>query len=140
MSPDLTPAIIGLIIFISSLISLRFGLSGAILQDATTSFVAWNTAATDIISPCLKLGGSVAPQVPFAHGKLTLARNGDVRDESLQTSSQYSLGRTSLDMFREMRLDCAFMADDDLGNSTWITGSIGFKNVRCKEKRTASGS
>lgn len=142
---------------------------GANLQDATTTFVAWNTGTTDIISPCLKLGSSVAPEVAFAHGKLTLAMDGDVRYENRLTASQYSLGRASLDMhygaeflfrevvaarigsdvgrisygagvvateerfnflkslhLREVRLDYAFMGDDDLGNSSRVSGSIGF--------------
>ena len=142
---------------------------GANLQDATTTFVAWNTGTTDIVTPCLKMGSSISPEVPFAKGKLTLAMDGDVRYENRRTASQYSMGRASLDMhygaefwykevvaarigsdvgrfsfgagvkgteqrfnflkslhLREVRLDYAFLGDDDLGNSTRISGSAGF--------------
>lgn len=142
---------------------------GANLQDATTTFVAWNTGTRDIITPCLKLGASVSPEVPFAKGRLTLATDGDLRYENRQTASQFSFGRASLDMhygaefwfrevvaarlgsdvgrlsfgagvrgseerfnvlkslhLKEVRLDYAFLGDEDLGNSTRISAAIGF--------------
>lgn len=71
---------------------LRLGLN---LQDATTTYLAWDTGTREVIAPTAKLGAAASPW--FAPS-LTLALDADVRFENLGSSADYHLGALSADI------------------------------------------
>ncbi len=96
---------------------LRFGLN---LQDATTTFLAWDTGEKESILPTLKLGAALG--VEALRGSLTLATDVDLRFEGRKTSAQRWLGNVSGDFhlggeytYREI---ISFRIGSDQGNLT----------------------
>ncbi|HBE73905.1 MAG TPA: hypothetical protein DDW31_07475 [candidate division Zixibacteria bacterium] len=71
---------------------IRLGLN---LQDATTTYLAWDTGAREVITPTAKLGVSTSPW--FAPS-LTLALDADVRFENRGPAANYHLGALSADV------------------------------------------
>ena len=71
---------------------LRFGLN---LQDATTTFLAWDTGEKESILPTLKLGAALG--VEALRGSLILTTDVDLRFEGRKTSAQRWLGNLSGD-------------------------------------------
>ncbi len=72
--------------------NVRVGLN---LQDATTTYLAWETGARELITPTAKLGASV--RTGFM-GSLTLALDADIRFENRGSSADIHLGRASADI------------------------------------------
>ena len=65
------------------------------LQDATTTFVSWNTGTNELISPTLKLGAAYSWDI--LNGVLTPVMGADVRFEGRKYSSTVHVGPVSLD-------------------------------------------
>lgn len=68
---------------------------GANIQDATTTYLAWDTGAKEVITPTAKLGASIRP--PFA-GSLTISVDADLRFENRGPAANLSLGSASADI------------------------------------------
>jgi hypothetical protein len=71
---------------------IRLGIN---LQDATTTYLAWDTGAREVITPTAKLGASVNP--PFL-GALILSLDADLRLENRGQAANLSLGPASADL------------------------------------------
>lgn len=142
---------IGILYHQSSLLSF-----GANLQDATTTFLSWNTGTTEIILPTLKTGFSLNKEIEKLYSLLSLSVDADFRFEGRKIASQYSYGKISADthlgaeliykktisvrlgsdigkfstgggiIYKRFRVDYAFLGDDELGNSHRVSGSIRF--------------
>lgn len=132
--------------------SLRLGLN---LQDATTTYLAWDTGEKEIISPAARLGLSWNP-VLSGNKPLTLSTGFDFRFEGRRTASQYYLGNLSADShygleyvlkqrlalrlgsdlgrlaagaglrLGRFNFDYAYLGSRDLGNSTRLSASLSF--------------
>ncbi len=72
--------------------NLFFGIT---LQDATTTFIFWNTGTNEAIPPKLKFGSAYI--VDIFYGNLTSAADVDIFFENRKSSSQFNLGKTSFD-------------------------------------------
>jgi hypothetical protein len=72
------------------------GLSfGANVQDITTTFIAWSTGRTELITPTLKLGS--AYEFEFLGGRFAPTVDVDLRFENRRFASVASIGSVSLD-------------------------------------------
>lgn len=80
---------------------------GANLQDATTTFLIWNSE-TESILPTAKLGVSYPFLFPAVRGKLTLAAGLDTRFEGRKYATRYWIGEASADV----RLGLEYWYDD----------------------------
>jgi len=69
---------------------------GAMLQDATTTFLAWDTGTNELISPTLKLGS--AYRIDALGGMFTPAIDADLRFENRRYSSMVHIGPVSMDV------------------------------------------
>lgn len=70
---------------------------GANLQDATTTFLVWDTKQRERIMPTAKIGIAYHRDVPSMAGRLILAADLDIRFENRVTADQYHIGRISAD-------------------------------------------
>lgn len=98
---------------------------GANLQDATTTFISWNTGTSELISPTLKLGA--AYMLEIFNGKLTPALGTDVRFENRKFSAVANVGPISFDPQAGIEFDyknvVAVRAGyNDIGNLTLGAG------------------
>ncbi len=139
-------------------------LVGLNLQDITTTVLAWNSGAREIIVPTLKagvayplniskLGGSIAPAVDF-----------DVRFEGRDYAAQSALGPVSLDshlgwefQFQDLfalrvgsdvgklsagaginlpkfQIDYAFLSHDELGNSHRVSARVSLEGPQYRRR------
>ncbi len=71
-------------------------LLGAVVQDVTTTLVAWSTGSNELISPTLRIGGGYV--LPILGGVLIPAIDSDVRFENRKTASTAHIGPVSFDM------------------------------------------
>lgn len=98
---------------------------GANLQDATTTFVSWNTGTNELITPTLKLGA--AYYFELFEGKLTPAFGTDVRFENRRFSAVANLGPVSFDPqvgieFDYKKIVAVRAGYNDIGNLTLGAG------------------
>jgi hypothetical protein len=70
---------------------------GANIQDATTTFLAWDTGERERILPTAKLGVAQKWRLPSMDGTLTLAADADVRFENRLLADEYHAGRVTAD-------------------------------------------
>ncbi|MFH1277029.1 MAG: PorV/PorQ family protein [Candidatus Eisenbacteria bacterium] len=70
---------------------------GLNVQDATTTFLAWDTE-TETILPTVKFGLSYPFPIPSIGGRLTVAADLDARFEGRKYSTAYWLGSASADL------------------------------------------
>ena len=70
---------------------------GANIQDATTTFLSWDTKERERILPTAKLGVAYRMDVPSMDGVVTLAADADFRFENRQTADEYHVGAISAD-------------------------------------------
>lgn len=70
---------------------------GANIQDATTTFLTWDTKERELILPTAKLGFAYRMDVPSMGGAITLAADADFRFENRQTADEYHVGAISAD-------------------------------------------
>lgn len=71
---------------------IRLGLN---LQDATTTYLAWDTGTKEVINPTAKIGASIRP--PFSKS-LTISLDADLRLENRGPAANISLGTASADI------------------------------------------
>ncbi len=69
---------------------------GAVVQDVTTTLVAWSTGMNELISPTLRIGGAYTLSV--LGGKVIPAVESDVRFENRKTASTAHIGPVSFDL------------------------------------------
>jgi hypothetical protein len=69
---------------------------GANLQDATTTFMAWNTGTNELISPTMKIGSAFF--IEAFDGRFAPALDVDMRFENRRSASSAHLGPVSLDL------------------------------------------
>ena len=70
---------------------------GANTQDATTTFLSWDTKERERILPTAKLGVAYRMDVRSMDGAVTLAADADFRFENRQTADEYHVGAISAD-------------------------------------------
>lgn len=70
---------------------------GANIQDATTTFLAWDTQEREKIMPTAKLGFAYATELASMNGRLTIAADADFRFENRQLADEYHVGSISAD-------------------------------------------
>lgn len=70
---------------------------GANIQDATTTFLSWDTKERERILPTAKLGIAYRMDVPSMDGAMTFAADADFRFENRQTADEYHVGAISAD-------------------------------------------
>jgi hypothetical protein len=82
---------------------------GLNLQDATTTYLVWDTRERERIMPTLKIGAAYSRPVVSMDGVVTAAADADVRFENRQLADEYHVGRISADthygvefVYREM--------------------------------------
>ncbi|HNT65221.1 MAG TPA: PorV/PorQ family protein [bacterium] len=71
--------------------------TGVMIQDVTTTLLAWNTGTTELISPTVKWGAGLPLPIPFLHSDLWLAADCDTRFEGRKIASQAHVGKMSFD-------------------------------------------
>ena len=71
------------------------GVVAAVVQDVTTTLIAWSTGRNELVSPTLKLAGAYSLDILM--GRLTPTVDVDVRFENHQTASAAHLGPVSFD-------------------------------------------
>ncbi len=141
---------------------LQIGLN---LQDLTTTVLAWNTGAREIIIPTLKAGVAYPLQIKGLGGSMAPALDFDIRFEGRDYAAQFSSGPVSVDshlgweyQFREVvalrlgsdignftagagiilqkfQFDYAFLSHDDLGNSHRVSARFSFENPKYRRQR-----
>jgi hypothetical protein len=67
------------------------------LQDATTTFLVWDTKEREQIMPTAKLGVAYTRFVPTMESRVTAAADADFRFENRATADQYHIGSVSAD-------------------------------------------
>ena len=137
-------------------------LVGANLQDATTTFVAWDTQRNELISPTLKVGASYPVHFKFWDSKLVPAADIDFHFENYGEAAQLAVGPMSADFhvgfeysifhtvafrighdrgeltagagFRlsHLNIDYAFMKHNQLGDTHRISMRLMLKNNKIK--------
>lgn len=80
--------------------NLLFGVN---LQDATTTFIAWNNGTNELISPTLKIG--TAYQIEALGGIFMPVFDMDVRFENRKFASNFNLGSVSFDLHSGVEFD-----------------------------------
>ncbi len=135
---------------------------GANLQDATTTFLAWDTGRTELIVPTLRWGG-VYP-VHFYKFRLLPALDVVTQFEGIRYGAQVHVGGVSFDFhpgaelafkhllyFRvgssaghfsagagfhlpRLNIDYAFLSHKDLGNTHQISLALTFEDARFKRR------
>jgi hypothetical protein len=71
------------------------GMLAVVVQDVTTTLIAWSTGTNELVSPTLKIGGAYS--LELFSGKLTPAMDVDVRFENRRFASVAHVGPMSLD-------------------------------------------
>lgn len=97
---------------------------GVNLQDITTTYLAWDTGAREVISPTARIGLSCRPLL-FKSTPLTVAAGADVRFENRRSSSNVHLGPVSADLH--------------LGAEYWIKGRLALR-AGSDQGRLAAGA
>jgi len=130
--------------------------AGLHVADLSTTYLAWDTGTRELITPTARLGLSWRPRFGPGRQPLTLSGAADIRFEGRATSAQYRAGAASADLHAGIEylvkqrlalrlgvdqsrfaagaglrlgrfgIDYAFLGSGELGNSTRISGSIGF--------------
>lgn len=80
--------------------NLKFGL---VIQDLTSTYVAWSTGRNELILPTVKSG--IAYQTNFYDGVLTFATDSDVKFENRKYSSLAHAGLLSADLHAGIEYD-----------------------------------
>ena len=82
---------------------------GINIQDATTTFLVWDTKERELIMPTVKVGVAYSTPVSSMDGVVTAAVDADVRFENRLLADQYHMGSVSADthygvefVYREM--------------------------------------
>ncbi|MCX6639216.1 MAG: PorV/PorQ family protein [bacterium] len=70
---------------------------GALLQDATTTALIWDTGQKELAAPTLKLGGAYNMDIPALIARLTLAADFDLRFTDRGKADQFQLGSMTVD-------------------------------------------
>jgi len=70
---------------------------GAMLQDATTTALIWDTGQQELIAPTLKVGGAYKFDLPTLIAQLTLAADLDLRFTDRGDADQFQLGSVTAD-------------------------------------------
>lgn len=70
---------------------------GMNVQDATTTFLVWDSV-TETILPTAKVGASYPFEIPMIRGALTVAADMDVRFEGRKYATAYWIGNASADL------------------------------------------
>lgn len=70
---------------------------GAMLQDAVTTALIWDTGQKELIAPTMKLGGAYQFDIPALIAKLTLAADIDLRFTDRGEADQFQLGAITAD-------------------------------------------
>jgi hypothetical protein len=89
-------------------VAARFSLTdrfvlGANFQDITTTYLAWSSGTTELITPTLKLGSAYF--IDALGGRFAPAFDVDVRFENRQSASNVHLGAVSLDFHSGLEFD-----------------------------------
>jgi len=142
--------------------NLQVGLN---LQDFTTTVLAWNTGARELIVPTLKAGVAYPVAIASLSGYMAPAVDFDIRFEGRDYAAQFATGPVSVDshlgweyQFRDLfalrvgsdigqftagaglilqkfQLDYAFLSHDDLGNSHRVSARFSFDNPKYRRQR-----
>ncbi len=70
---------------------------GAMLQDAVTTALIWDTGQQELIAPTMKLGGSYYFDIPSLIARLTLAADFDLRFTDRGEADQFQIGAITAD-------------------------------------------
>lgn len=70
---------------------------GAMLQDATTTALIWDTGHKEAVAPTLKLGGAYVLHLPTLLARLTLAADVDLRFTDRGEADQFQFGAVTAD-------------------------------------------
>ncbi len=96
---------------------------GANLQDATTTFLAWNTGTNELITPTLKLGSAYL--IEALGGKFIPVFDVDIRFENRRYASNVNLGAVSFDIRTGLEFDFQNIAALRAGYSDIGTTNFG---------------
>ena len=140
---------------------LQIGLN---LQDLTTTVLAWNTGAREIIIPTLKVGAAYPLQLKGLGGYMAPAVDFDIRFEGRDYAAQFAAGPVSVDshlgweyqfrdvvalrlgsdignftagagiVWQKLQFDYAFLSHDDLGNSHRVSAKLSFDNPKSRRE------
>lgn len=69
---------------------------GAVVQDVTTTLVAWSTGTNELITPTVKLGAAYG--IEFLGGTVLPSFDFDVRFENRRYASNFNIGAVSFDV------------------------------------------
>lgn len=75
---------------------------GAMLQDATTTALIWDTGHKELIAPTFKVGGTYQVDIPSLIARLTLAADADLRFTDRGEADQVQLGAITGDLHMGM--------------------------------------
>ncbi|MBU0517449.1 PorV/PorQ family protein [bacterium] len=70
---------------------------GAMLQDAVTTALIWDTGQKELIAPTMKLGGAYQFEIPALIARLTIAADVDLRFTDRGEADQFQLGAMTAD-------------------------------------------
>jgi len=70
---------------------------GINVQDATTTFLSWDTGQREFIMPTVKVGAAYARPVDSMDGRFVLAADADVRFENRILADEYHVGAVTAD-------------------------------------------
>ncbi|MBI5021495.1 MAG: PorV/PorQ family protein [Ignavibacteriales bacterium] len=96
---------------------------GAVLQDATTTLVAWSNGTNELIIPTLKIG--TAYFIEAFDGKFAPVFDVDMRFENRRSASMLHLGGMSLDFLEGLEFEYKKLASLRLGYSDVGTFNVG---------------
>jgi hypothetical protein len=69
----------------------------AMLQDATTTALIWNTGQKELIAPTFKIGGAYSVNIPALIARLTIAADFDLRFTDRGKADQFQMGSMTAD-------------------------------------------
>jgi hypothetical protein len=96
---------------------------GAVLQDATTTLVAWSNGTNELIIPALKLG--TVYFIEAFNGKFAPVFDVDMRFENRRSASMLHLGSMSFDFREGLEFEYKNLASLRLGYSDVGTFNVG---------------
>jgi hypothetical protein len=67
------------------------------VQDATTTFLSWDTGEREFIMPTVKVGAAYARDVDSMDGRFVVAADADVRFENRILADEYHIGPVTAD-------------------------------------------
>jgi hypothetical protein len=141
--------------------NLQVGLN---LQDITTTVLAWDSGAREIIIPTLKAGLAYPFHFAGLRGYMAPALDFDIRFEGRDYASQFATGPVSVDshlgweyqyrdlfalrlgsdvgrftagaglILQRFQFDYAFLSHDDLGNSHRVSARFSFENPKYRRQ------